>query len=443
MKKPFHFLILFALFFVSCGRVEDTGDLALLVGTGGILPIKKTTLCNLGILTCPIEDIVNAEANETTISDVNNTNLPPRLEFYVSSVDMTVGDERNLLLRIVDPDDDNLTDVYYFVEDPTLAVLEILERPHALKITAKKEGNTNLKVLARDSYLNEGSTVSIPLSILEVNPTAPVVKLTTNLVELDVSTSTNIKYVYAGLRPGYDVTSRINNGLVTVQVNKSTETITINAKKKGGTDQIALTFVDSKNTPVTENIAVLVTGEEPPVIVPKPPVGGGDGGDGGDDPTPTGPTETEWFVFNDTGACLNAFPWKSLTHHYSNVKDRTVSSKNSISITSLTADAAVTLYYKEEADKVLETPYGYDITAPNNPSRAGQSLGLPVKGTTSDETRDKTRLFILQFPDAFLGAGTFYLDIKGDCYRGIFPNTGSPNDLQAAKYDVKMVVNEE
>ena len=439
MRNSIHLVVLFVLLFVGCGRIESTGDAAMLIASGGILPIKKTTLCDFGILVCDTEESDVMDANDS-LSDTNNTNLPPRLQFYVQGVDMKVGDERNLQLQIVDPEDDNLTDVYYFVDDPTLAVLEIVDRPYSLKITAKKEGNANIKVLAKDYYFNEGSSEAIPLSILEVNPRAPEVKLTTNLLEMDVSTSQTIEYIYAGLRPKYEVSSRTNNRLVTVTPNTATKTIIITAGNTAGTDQITLTFTDSRNLPVEETVVVLVKG----LINTE---GGGDVPDDVPDPNPKPPPttttggerETDTAVFNDTSACLNAFPWKSLTHHYSNVKDRTVSSKNSISITSLTADAAVTLYYQEKADKALETPYGYDVTAPNDPANTGQSLGLPLK----DGTRDRTRLFILQFPEEFLGAGKFYLRIKDDCYRGKFPATGAPNDLQQAKYDVKIVINEE
>lgn len=434
------FIIFISLLHLSCGRANNIGDYALMVATGGILPLP----CELGITKCPKNNnnipTINNEANKTV---KKSKNKPPRLEFYKSKLDLNVGDEKNLLIKIVDPDDDNITDVYYFIEDPSLAVLELSKDPYELKIIAKKEGNTNIRVLAKDYYLNEGQTELLPLSIIdESNAYKAQVKFTDLLVEMDVSSTYSITYIYAGFNQGYEVAYKTTRNLVEAQVIKSTQTIIIKSKEKAGTDQIAFAFLDSKNQPYTIKVSVLVKGKKntqgdggtpiPPTTTP---------------PTTTPPTnvkdlprETENLVFNDRDACSSS--WDQISHSYGQSSIKTVSSKNSIAIQSLTVGATMTLYYRELTQSApADRPYGIDLAPPPN--------GLPLGPNTRDS--EKERLFILQASPLFAlsnrpnkniqGYNRFYLKIFEECYRGKFPPTESESDSAAVRLEIKLVVN--
>jgi hypothetical protein len=435
MKIIFLAIILF--FTTSCGRLDSVEDYALLVASGGILPLGSdgTTLCTLGLAKCPETNTTEEGFEELEEPVEPDPNKPPTLEFFVSKVEMHVGDIRNLQLKIRDKEEDNITDVYYFVEDPTLAVLEITKDPWTLNLVAKKEGNTKLRVLAKDEEENEGQSILIPLSVLNADSVSgPQVRFTSTAIEMETQSTYSIQYIYSGLSPGYNIRVKSDNKLVTTTIKKELATIVLNSRSKDGVDKLTFTFIDSKNKPYDVVVRVLVkkvvdeTGG-PTGVITNPPISTG-GGLPIEPGEPKGPTETDTMVFNDPSACLDSSPWSNISHRYGESKNKSVSRKNSISIQSLTNNSTIKLYYKE-LDKASDTPFGLDINAPQ--------IGLPLK----NNTRDTERLFIIQANPKFLGSGYYYLKVKEDCYRGVFPKDLSASESEKAKYNIKLVVNDD
>jgi len=425
-------IVLVAIMYSSCGRINNVGDAALFVVSGGLLPIP----CELTSAGCVVEK--PKEINTTKEKPLRKyKNQPPLVEFYISDLELNVGDERNVLILISDPEDDNITKVNYFVQDSTLAVLEITKDPYALKVTAKKAGNTNIRVIAKDSKLNEGRTELLPLAVHDnrFGDSSPRVKFSETLIEMDVGSIFTIKYIYSGLSPKYTVGKKITNGLVLAYVNTNTATITIKAKNIAGTDKVVFTFIDSKNEPYDVSVAILVksnvdnTGAG--TVVPPPPQSGTPTSGGGKI------RETKNLVFNDPNACSDDLD--QISHSYGESKTSTISAKNSISIQSLTNNAVVTLYYKELSHNA-SSPYGLDISPP--------STGLPLGPNSRDA--GLTRQFILQASPEFAtkspsrpkNSEYFYLRIQEACYRGVFPANDSESSKRQARLSLKLCVNE-
>jgi hypothetical protein len=422
-------LVLLLLFQTSCGRLNDVEDYAVFVASGGIFPLPENynSLCDIGLAKC--------DEKNTTVqlkSDDIEPNQAPIVEFFIKKIEMKVGDIKNVELKILDFNDDNISKAYYFIEDPTMAELKITDEPWELNIAAKKGGKTNIRVLVKDDFGNEGNSILLPLTIVDLaNINNTQIKFTEQAIEMFTSSTYSIQYIYAGLKSDYQVSYRSENNLVSIVVKKNNATIVVNSKNQVGTDKLTFTFIDGDKRPFDVVLRVLVK--------KKPDITGGPtnsisnpnntGGNTNTGNQPKAPRETDTMVFNDPDACLDSSPWSSIDHKYGESKNKAVSRKNSISIQSLTNNSTVKLYYREVLGS-LDTPFGLDINAPQ--------IGLPIK----NNTRDVERLFIIQGNPIFLGSGYFYLKIKGDCYRGLFPKDTSAKESEKAKYNIKLVIND-